>query len=126
MRLLGVLLALGALLVLAGSSGAGVYVPPPPSDAVPVWSPDGSAIVFLSERDGVSLRVVKPDGSDEHRIPWLPASRTYAFSPDWSHVAGPSSLNSSDMVVERLDGSDRVELGQTAYAQTPSWSPEAT
>ena len=122
----GVLAALAAALALAGASGAGIYVPPPPSDSAPVWSPDGSAIVFLSEREGASLRVVKPDGSDEHRIPWLPASRTYAFSPDWSHVAGPSSPSSSDMMVERLDGSDRVQLGPTAYGQRPSWSPDGT
>lgn len=122
MRTLGVLVAL-ITLAAAGSAGAGISIPPPPGDTQPAWSPDGSVIVFLSERDGLSLRVLNADGSDEHRLPWLPANATYAFSPDWSHVA---AFESGQVVVERLDGSDRLSLGPAAYVTKPSWSPDGT
>ena len=98
-------------------------MPPPPGDSLPTWSPDGSVVVFLSDRDGASLRVMNPDGSDEHRIPWLPANLTYSFSPDWSHVAAEVD---GQLVVERLDGSGRLSLGRAAYQTKPSWSPDGT
>jgi hemolysin type calcium-binding protein/WD40 repeat protein len=123
MRKLGVVVVLAVTFGLAGSGGAGIYVPPPPGDTRPAWSPDGSVIVFLSERDGLSLRVMNADGSDEHRLPWLPANATYVFSPDWSHIA---ALDGGQVVVERLDGSDRVSVGPAAYGTLPSWSPDGT
>ena len=87
-------------------------------------------IAFLSDRDGPSLRVINADGTDEHRIPWLPASFTYAFSPDWSHiaavVANPPGELGAQLVVERLDGSDRLSLGAAVYATRPAWSPDGT
>ena len=117
------LLVLVAVLALAGAAAGGIPIPPPPGDSLPTWSPDGSVIVFLSDRDGTSLRVMKPDGSAEHRIPWLPANLTYSFSPDWSHVAAEVD---GQLVVERLDGSDRRSLGRAAYQTKPSWSPDGT
>ena len=122
----GTLVALAATLALAGSSAGGISAPPPPGDSVPTWSPDASAIVFFSQRDGDSLRVVDPDGSGERRIPWLPASRQYSFARDWSRITGPAGQFASEMVVERLDGSDRVDLGAAAAQQKPSWSPNGT
>jgi dipeptidyl aminopeptidase/acylaminoacyl peptidase len=122
-RRLPLLVVLLALLGVAGSAGGGVPIPPPPGDQLPTWSPDGSVIVFLSDRDGTSLRVMNPDGSDEHQIPWLPASSSYSFSRDWSHVA--ANVN-GQLVVERLDGSDRVSLGPATYLAKASWSPDGT
>jgi Ca2+-binding RTX toxin-like protein len=122
MRPIGVLAAIAATFALAGAGGAGVYVPPPPGDGWPAWSPDASVIAFTSDREGTSLRVVDPDGSGERRIPWLPANSTYSFSHDWSHIA--YSGTDSHVVVERLDGGDRVDLGRAAYLSKPSWSPD--
>src|SRR5207249_10125018 len=61
---LPLLVALLAVLGLAGSAGGGIPIPPPPGDSLPTWSPDGSVIVFLSDRDGTSLRVM--NRSEEH------------------------------------------------------------
>jgi Tol biopolymer transport system component len=124
MRFAGVLVALVAALPLAGSGGAGVPVPPTPGDVLPVWSPDGSVIVFASTRGGTTLRVVNPDGTGERQIPWLPGGLRYSFSRDWSHIAFQGER--SDMIVERLDGSDRVDLGQAVYDSRASWSPDGT
>jgi Tol biopolymer transport system component len=126
MRALAASLLVLGVLSLAGSGSAGVYFPPP-GDQAPTWSPDASVLVFLSDRDGQSLRVVNPDGSDEHRIPWLPATYRYSFSPDWSHVAGALyELGGLSMIVERLDGSERRSLGEPAYEAKSSWSPDGT
>jgi hypothetical protein len=117
------LVVLGAVFALAGAAGGGVPVPPPPGDSLPTWSPDASVVVFLSDRNGTSLRVMNPDGSDDHQIPWLPANLTYSFSPDWSHVA---AWVDGQLAVERLDGSDRLSLGRAAYQTKASWSPDGT
>jgi Ca2+-binding RTX toxin-like protein len=117
------LVALAAVVALAGAAGGGIPIPPPPGDSLPAWSPDGSVIVFLSDRDGTSLRVMNPDGSDDHQIPWLPSNLTYSFAPDWSHVAAEVD---GQLVVERLDGSDRLSLSRAAYQTRPSWSPDGT
>src|SRR5919201_1018309 len=118
-----VFVALVAVFALTGAAGGGIPIPPPPGDSLPVWSPDGSVIVFLSDRDGTSLRVMNPDGSDDHQISWLPANLTYSFAPDWSHVA---AYVDGQLVVERLDGSDRLSVGRAAYLTRPSWSPDGT
>jgi Tol biopolymer transport system component len=122
-RRIPLVVVLLALLGIAGSAGGGVPIPPPPGDQLPTWSPDGSVIVFFSDRDGTSLRVMNPDGSDEHQIPWLPTSTSYSFSRDWSHVA---AWVNGQVVVERLDGSDRVRLGPATYLARASWSPDGT
>ncbi len=130
MRTAAALVVLVALVALTGAAGGGIPTPPPPGDTNPTWSPDGSVIAFLSDRDGASLRVVNADGTDEHRIPWLPASSTYAFSPDWSHVAAvianPPGELGAQLVVERLDGSERLSLGPAVYGTRPTWSPDGT
>ena len=123
MRRLPLLLTLLAVLGVSGAAGGGVPVPPPPGDTLPTWSPDGSVLVFLSDRDGQSLRVMNPDGSGEHQIPWLPANTSYSFSHDWSHIA---AYVDGQLVVERLDGSDRLSLGRATYLAKASWSPDGT
>ena len=87
------------------------------------WSPDSTAIVFLSTRDPETLRVVRPDGGGERPIPvssghW-PTFTRFAFSPDWYWIA---AITNSGLVVMRPDGSQRHELGG---GYEPSWAPDS-
>jgi Tol biopolymer transport system component len=51
-------------------------------DEDPVWSPDGRAIAFTSDRDGnVEIYVMDADGSDERNVSQNPAGD---FDPGWS------------------------------------------
>ena len=122
-RRIPLLVVLLAVLGLVGAAGGGIPIPPPPGDQLPTWSPDASAIVFLSDRNGTSLRVMSPDGSDDHQIPWLPANTSYSFSPDWSHVA---AYVDGQLVIERLDGSNRLSIARPTYLAKASWSPDGT
>jgi Tol biopolymer transport system component len=46
-----------------------------------VWSPDGTKIVFLSDRDGnYEIYTMNADGSGQTRVTNNPA---IDFSPDW-------------------------------------------
>lgn len=64
----------------------------PARDAGASWSPDGSKIVFVSNRDGnydlPQLYIMNSDGSNQHRIYYSDAACAYAtWSPDGTHIA---------------------------------------
>jgi len=51
----------------------------------PAWSPDGSKLVFVSGRDGLSfseIYVMKPDGSNQTRLTHIP-TLTNKLKPHW-------------------------------------------
>lgn len=83
-------IAPGDAWVIAGGDGV--------STGQPRFSPDGSAIAFVSDSDGApNLWVAAPDGSEaravlaedhEHAEPsWGPGQRSYAWSPDGGELA---------------------------------------
>src|SRR5437764_10257213 len=65
------------------------------TDYDPVWAPDGSSIVFTSERDGsAELYRVQPDGSGLERLTNDPAyDDQAAFSPDPKQLVFVSTRN---------------------------------
>src|SRR5690349_17670569 len=73
-------------LFVAASDGSGErpLLSSTEADYDPVWAPDGSSIVFTSDRDGsAELYRVKPDGSGLERLTNDPAYDDQAsFSPD--------------------------------------------
>lgn len=96
------------------------------------WSPDGKWIVYSSRTQGQStqsdayhhLRLVRPDGTDDHEIPvhacrpvWAPDSRRIAA------VSCGGSGDDADMVIVDADGTDPIRLSGLRM-QHVTWSPD--
>ena len=52
----------------------------PAEDAQPVSSPDGDKIAFTSDRDGIDIYLMNPDGSGQTRLTDTLALENY---PSW-------------------------------------------
>ena len=102
-----------------------------PSDERPAgWSPDGTAIAFIRQRDqsgAGDLYVIRADGSGERRVTdgRLRVSDA-AWSPDGSRFA----LTTCDQRTCRIetidaDGGGRRALTEGPFDFGPAWSPDA-
>lgn len=101
-------------------------------DVDPTWSPDGSRIAFVSDRDGNDeIYVMNADGTDQQRLTnndvddWWPA-----WSPDGTRIAFTSGRDGNDEIYvmaapngSEAGGSDQRRLTNTdAKNWCPAWS----
>lgn len=96
---------------------------------VPRWSPDGSKIVFMSNRDGnTEIYVMNADGSGVQRITNDPGDDEYpAWSPDGEKIAFNSNRDGTMGIytVNASDGGDvQLLTPDDAADYWPAWSPD--
>ncbi|MFD0469402.1 hypothetical protein ACFQ0B_14575 [Nonomuraea thailandensis] len=120
---------LGVLWICSASGGTARRLTSDLYDiAQPDWSPDGSALVFQSYRDGVfNLWTIRPDGSGirqltkgpfDHREPrHSPDGRTVAYSSD---VGGSYGIHLLDVAT----GASRALTDTPSEEYEPAWSPD--
>ncbi len=97
------------------------------NDFDPVWSPDGSAIAFLSDRgneqgEGRYVFLMKADGSDVKQLSSMPNS---AY-PDWSPLGSQVAFShNDDIFVINVDGSGEMNLTESEEQDgQPKFSPD--
>jgi Tol biopolymer transport system component len=94
------------------------------SDRNPVWSPDGSRILFSS---GGDLYVMNRDGTARTRVVDAQNVIAYRWSPDASMIAYTQERPVDDDVFEdlwvvRSDGSSAIPIASNATY--PTWAPD--
>lgn len=100
----------------------------PEDDRYPMWSPDGTRIVFQSTRDGnQEIYVMNSDGSGHTRLTTSGADDSYAsWSPDSQWITFHSNRNgSTDLFKMSRDGLSTTRLTTSIdWDWGPSWSPD--
>ncbi len=96
-------------------------------DADAAWSPDGTQIVFNSNRHGdYDLFVMNPDGSELTRLTQGLGNEIYpTWSPNGRRIAYMDfSRRTFDIVIMRRDGSKKRRIASFEYAYGLQWSPD--
>lgn len=109
-----------------GRSGAEQITDPKLQAVDPSWSPTGNLIAFESDAS-LTLHVVAPDGSAEHRLSTLDDTTLWPdWSPDGSRLAVTAgSGEATDIFVVSADGADVVNVSSDpSFEISPSWSPD--
>ncbi|HWN11913.1 MAG TPA: PKD domain-containing protein [Pyrinomonadaceae bacterium] len=105
------------------------------NDDHPRWSPDGTKILFQSDRDNPGtgssdIYLMNPDGTGVTRLTNDPADDSTAeWSPDGAKIVFQSFRNGVhyQIYVMNANGSNQVNLSNSNAADyQPSWSPNGT
>jgi TolB protein len=107
------------------------------ADYSPQWSPQGSAIAFISERDGNSeLYVMRANGSALRRLTHDSApDEDFEWSPDGTRIvyvsyrdgADPLSIGIGNAEIRTLEvrtGQIRNLTNNAVWDGDPTWSPD--
>jgi Tol biopolymer transport system component len=100
----------------------------PAVDWGPTWSPDGTSITFVSDRDGDGdLYTIPSAGGETTQLTNLEGNEASpSWSPDSSRIAFDSGSDFDlDVFVMNADGSGLTALAETESTESgPSWSPD--
>ncbi len=100
----------------------------PAHDDLPAWSPDGSRIAFVSNRDGnLEIYVMNADGSNQTRLTVTSgADYSPTWSPDGKRIAWRSDRDgNAEIYSMNSDGSDRTRLtNNPASDHSPAWGAD--
>jgi TolB protein len=92
------------------------------------WSPDGSQLVFTSNRDGKDeIYIMNADGSNPRRLTPLESMNSMpSLSPDGRTIAFVSNRDGNDEIyLMGVDGSNSTRLTNNPAADwQPAWSPD--
>lgn len=92
------------------------------------WLPDGSQLVFTSNRDGKDeIYIMNADGSNPRRLtPLESANSMPSLSPDGRTIAFVSNRDGNDEIyLMGVDGSNSTRLTNNPAADwQPAWSPD--
>lgn len=126
-------------------TSGGPWAPPNTNvNSDPTWSPDGTKLAFVSNRDGnkkLEIWVVNVDGSGliklttDIQISTDGTGPVYGhdFSPTWSpdgtriaFSSGRDGLSGTELYVMNADGSNQTRLTNNAVDDRyPTWSPDS-